>query len=137
MIKILSKKPINKDEFFSTEPESRLHVTPNEPWVAFEIDKNTINEYLELILEVSYKGFGQSVRAYGFSIKDIYYIVAIQGMSYNDLYALYIDGDTEDSIVVPTTDVIGYIETTYRRKYISTTVQPYWTASMRPVILSK
>lgn len=137
MLKVISKKSISKDDFFSQESDSRLHVIPNEPWVAFEIDKSTIDDYLELILEANYRGLSQTVRAYGFSIKDINYVIAIQGMSYNDLYALYLDGDTEESIIVPVTDAVGYVETTYRRKYISTTMQPFWTSSMRPVILTK
>lgn len=137
MLKIISKRVLTKDEFFATEPQARLHVTPNEPWIAFEVDKSTISEYLEFVLEASYKGLSQNVRAYGYVIDNVYNIIAIHGMPYNDLYALYLDGVTDNTIVVPKTVALGYIDGIHRRKYISVPVGIFWTSAMRPVILTK
>lgn len=137
MLKIISKQELTREDFFSTEPQARLHVTPNEPWIAFEVDKTNIETYLEYILEVSYNGLAQNVRAYGYTIDGVYYVISIYGMPYNDLYALYLDGTTEDNIVVPKTTTLGYIDSIHRRKYISIPVGIFWTSAMRPVILTK
>lgn len=137
MIKVLKITSISKDLMFSTENEARIHVLPNEAWVAFEIPKDTITDYVMLTLEVSYKDTQQQVRAYGVTVVDTIYIIAAMGLSYNDLYATYKDGVTENHVVVPTSSAIGFVENMHRKKYITTTVNAFWNANMVPVIITK
>lgn len=137
MIKILSNKEITKEEFFSTDNQARLHVPPNEPWVAFEIPKDTIVSYEVCTLEITYNTYLQNVIGLILVTKDKRLVIAVRGISYNDLYACYLYGTQEETIEVPKTVLVGYSDSVYRRKYISTTAKPYWNSNMLPVVITK
>lgn len=138
MIKIVKRTIVPKDNFYSTENQARIHVLPNEPWVAFEIPKESIIRYEIATLEVSYKEFKQNFTALAVSDIERTYIVAAQGLAYNDLYAAHLDGGTdEDMLVVPITSAVGFIDKLHRRKYISTTARPFWNSKMLPIVLTK
>ena len=141
MIKLLKYKELTKGEFFSTENQARIHVLPNEPWVAFEIPKEDIKGYYLVKVEVSYIGLVQNFQGLAIKVDDVLLIVALQGLSYNDLYMAYIDGVhkgiDEETLIVPKTSSVGYVDMLHRRKYISTTVNPFWNSSMLPVVITK
>ena len=137
MIKILKSRPISKEEFFSTENQARTHVLPNEPWVAFEVPKGNIQGYEIVTLEVTFGEYSQNVTAMVLVTVEQRLVVAAMGLSYNNLYAAYLQGPKDESLVVPQTVTVGYVDSVYRRKYISTTASPFWNAKMLPVVITK
>lgn len=137
MIKLLKHKEITKEEFFSTENEARIHVYPNEPWVAFDLPKDEIKGYYIVNVEVSFGEFKQNFQGLALRMQEVLIIVALQGLSYNDLYAAYLEGSTEESIQVFKTQVVGYVDKVHRRKYITTTANPFWNSRMLPVVITK
>lgn len=141
MIKLLKHKEISKEEFFSTENQARIHVLPNEPWIAFEVNKEEIKGYYIVNIEVSFREFKQNFQGLAIRENEVILIIALQGLSYNDVYAAYLEGVNigvdEDTLVVPKTASVGYIDMLHRRKYISTTATPFWNSSMLPVVITK
>lgn len=141
MIKLLKHIEITKEEFFSTENEARIHVLPNEPWIAFEVNKDLINGYYKVTIEVSFMEFKQVFT--GLAIREDYtlIIIALQGLAYNDLYAAYLEGVKngvdEETLIVQKTVSVGYVDMLHRRKYISTTANPFWNTKMLPVVITK
>jgi diaminopimelate epimerase len=141
MLKIIKSKEVPKDDFFSTENESRVHVTPNEPWIAFELPKEELDsestKYEIVTLEVTFNEYSQNVTALAINTGVKHYIIAAQGLSYNDLYAAYITGTISDTLEVPKTAAVGFLDGLHRRKYITTTANPFWNGRMLPVVITK
>lgn len=137
MIKLIKHKEITEQEFFSTENEARIHVLPNEAWVAFNIPKDEIKGYYIVNVQISFEEFKQNFQGLAIRIQEVLIIIALQGLSYNDLYAAYLEGSTEDSIRVLETQAVGYVDKLHRRRYITTTANPYWNNRMLPVVITK
>lgn len=141
MIKLLKHKEISKEEFFSTENQARIHVLPNEPWVAFEFNKEDIKGYYIITLEVTYGEYRQNFQGLALREDDTMFVVAVQGLAYNDIYAAYLEGVQngvdEGTLRVPKTSAVGYVDVLYRRKYISTTANPFWNDKMLPIVITK
>lgn len=141
MIELVKCKEISKEEFFSTENQARIHVMPNEPWIAFEINKEGIEGYYLVNVEVSFMEFSHNFQGLAIRESETMLIIALQGLAYNDLYAAYLEGiangTQEETVVVPKTVSVGYVDMLYRRKYISTTANPFWNSSMLPVVITK
>lgn len=142
-INIISTKPITKEEFYSTELQARQHVPFNASWVAFEIPKapqDTLEKYFEACILVRVPDSERTINAFGYiiSINKVQYLVAIKGLSYNELYYLYVNRKTQEvPYVVPPTSAVGSFEKLHRRKYISTPAVSYWNAEQIPVIITK
>ena len=137
MIRLLKSKEISKEEFFSTENQARIHVLPNEPWVAFEANKEDILGYYLVNIEVSFNEFKQNFQGLAIREDQTLIVIALQGLPYNDLYAAYIEGVQEETLVVRQTSAVGYIDKLHRRKYITTTANPFWNSKMLPVVVTK
>lgn len=137
MIRLLKSKEITKEDFFSTENEARVHVLPNEAWVAFDIPKENILGYYIVNIEVSFGEFKQNFQGLALREQQVLIVIALQGLSYNDLYAAYLEGSQEESLIVQKTVACGYVDKLHRRKYITTTANPFWNTRMLPVVITK
>lgn len=139
-INIISTKELSKEEFYSTELQARQHVPFNTSWVAFEIPKDTIEKYYVACITIKIPNSETTQNVYGYLIatETEKYLIAIKGVSYNELYYLYTNMSSKDAnFVVPETSVLGSFEKLYRRKYISTPAVSYWNQEQVPVIITK
>lgn len=120
-----------KNSVTSDENIGRCHVPLNSIWIAYKAYNVEYKLY-----DITIKAQEDiKTKAIGYYADGVHTILAAKGVDYNSLY--YAGLNSIDSISVPESETIGYLDKLYRIKYVIVPEYGYWRPDGLPILITK